>query len=121
MRPLALYLIAPLLTLMACTGEDRSGEQPFVPEVRTVSATPVGSTCTLVGHVLSSPNSTLKACGFVVMSDSATRRYTSPDTTIHFTALIDSLTAGQYAVVAFATNGVGTATATDTLTFTILP
>lgn len=114
-----LSIVCVLVAAVACSGEDRSGEQPHAPVVRTVSATPSGATCHLVGEVLSSPNSGLRQCGFVVFNDTLSHRYTSPDTAMHFALTIDSLPAGHYGVVAYAANAVGLTTATDTLTFTL--
>lgn len=119
---LLLFLPALWLTLLtACSGEDRSGEVPYAPQVRTLRATPLGNTCRLWGQVLSSPNSRLLGCGFVVIGDTLTRQIAASDTTWQFAAVADSLAAGHYRVVAYARNGIGTTTATDTLTFTIYP
>ncbi|MDO4715449.1 MAG: hypothetical protein Q4A44_04140 [Bacteroidales bacterium] len=107
--------------LLACSGEDRSGEVPYVPQVRTIQASPAGDSCLLVGRVLSSPNSRVVACGFVVLNDTLVKRVVSSDTTWQFTAVIDSLAVGNYRVIAYAVNGVGTSEATDTLPFTIAP
>ena len=50
-------LCVSALALTACWPEDRSGEQPFAPTVKTVSAVPTDSFCSLEGQVLLSPNS----------------------------------------------------------------
>lgn len=115
-----LPILAALATtaLLASCGEDRSGEQPFAPTVQSVSATVDGPTATLTGEVTASPNSTLRECGFAYGNDTlrATCKAAEPGAT--FSATTDTLEAGTYFAVAYATNGVGTSHG-DTIRFTI--
>ena len=60
----SLHLLFISTILAACSGEDRSGEQPFPPTVAAVGCTVEGNIATLKACVTSSPNSSLKQCGF---------------------------------------------------------
>ena len=115
--------ILPLLVLthllLAC-GEDRSGEQPFAPTVRSLGATVVGDSAVLTGEVTASPNSHLTECGFAYGTDTMRATCQADTATAMFTATTDSLGAGTYFAVAYAKNGVGTSYG-DTLHFTISP
>ncbi len=110
--------ITTLILLASCSGEDRSGEQPFAPTVETIGAEVVADSARLSGHVLSSPNSPLTICGFKYGNDTLRVTINAPAPTTTFTAYTDSLGAGDYFYVAFATNGIGTSYG-DTLHFTI--
>ena len=105
------------IALGGCTGEDRSGEQPFAPTVETVSATPDGPTARMEGLVTASPNSTLLKCGFRYGNDTLVLS-TDAELQDCFFAETDTLEAGTYYAVAFARNGVGTSYG-DTLWFEI--
>lgn len=103
--------------LIAC-GEDRSDEQPFAPTVETASVEVLGDSALLTGNVTSSLNSSLTKCGFAYGNDTLTLDVVSPDTAFTFSAVTDSLGAGEYYAVAYAANGMGTSYG-DTLYFTI--
>ncbi len=113
-----LVLAVAALLLSACRGEDRSGEQPFAPTVRTLDAVVDGDRCTMAGAIEASPNSTVLARGFNYGNDTLRLEILSADSTDIFQAEADSLLPGEYFMVAFATNGVGT-TRGDTLRFTV--
>ena len=116
-----LFSLLPLAGLAACHPEDRSGEQPFAPEVNTLGAVVNGPQATLNGCVTRSLNSELRKVGFVYGND--TLRLIIEETgnpQALYSLTTDSLGAGTYFYAAFATNGVGT-TYADTLTFTIQP
>lgn len=113
---LAFLAAAPLL-YTAC-GDDRSGEQPFAPTVKSVSAVAAGDSALLTGFVASSPNSTLKKCGFVYGNDTLRKEKASETAGETFGIVTDSLGAGDYYAVAYAQNGVGKGYG-DTLRFTI--
>lgn len=104
--------------LGSCKGEDRSGEQPFAPTVRTLDAYAEGDSVRLTGEIVESPNSALRGRGFIYGNDTLRVLVVSEDTTDLFQAVADSLEAGSYYAHAFATNGVGTSFG-DTLQFTI--
>lgn len=112
--PAALALLAA-----ACSGEDRSGEQPFPPTVRTLGAYAQGDSVRLTGEILSSPNSKVVGRGFYYGNDTLRVQVVSNDTlTDTFTEVVDSLRPGYYYAYAFAANGMGT-TNGDTLLFYI--
>lgn len=114
-----LLLALPCLLWLASCGEDRAGEQPFAPTVQTLEARAGGDSCVFTGRVLSSPNSSLRECGFsYAQVDSAAQRVVCDSAGFSFTATADSLAAGTYRVAAYATNGMGT-TYGDTLQFVI--
>jgi len=115
--PLVLLSIVSFLLFASC-GEDRSGEQPFAPTVESVSAEVVADSALLTGHVVSSPNSSLTACGFYYGNDTIDASCAAPAPTETFVAVTDSLGAGDYYAVAYATNGMGTSLG-DTIYFTI--
>jgi len=98
-----------IFSIFSCNGEDRSNERPFPPTVSTKSVSIQANSCTLIGEVLSSPNSTLKSCGFSFGTNNSHQQITVDHPYALFTATIDSLKPQQnYYVVAFATNGMGT-------------
>ena len=117
---LPLYItIALLLTsFFASCGEDRSGEQPFAPTVKTVSTIVEADSATLIGEVVASPNSSLKECGFSYGNESIQATCKAPEAVTTFQAVTSSLNKGTYYAVAYATNGMGT-TYGDTIYFTI--
>jgi len=103
--------------LVSCSGEDRSGEQPFAPEVRTLGAEPaVGDSVRMAGELIDEHNSTVTKRGFVYWNDTLKVTRTSTDEAALFYAFTDSLGNGTYSYTAFATNGIGTSYG-DTLTF----
>ena len=110
-------LSAALLTL-SCSGEDRTGEIPYAPTVRIDPVTIDSNRATLQGTVLSSPNSSLVACGFFVGNDSLKKELHSEIPSTVFRCQTDSLTPGLHYAVAYAKNGIGQTTS-DTLWFTI--
>lgn len=117
--PKRLLLLLPTIVLLtACMGEDRSGEQPFAPTVKTLDATVVADSALLRGQVLTSLNSDVTACGFSYGNDTLRKSVASSAPSTIFEAYTDSLGAGTYFYVAYATNGIGT-TYADTLYFTI--
>ena len=115
----ALYALS-IAVVAACSGEDRSGEIPYAPTVRTLSTVVKDSACTFSGIVDSSPNSDVTRCGFSYgLTGAAGTTILSADTPPSFSAKADSLEAGTYYGVAYATNGIGTSYG-DTLYFTIV-
>lgn len=106
------------LMLCACSGEDRSGEEPFAPEVRMDSAVVDGDTLRLSAVVLSSPNSKLTACGFIVVGDTVRLTLEADTVDWRFKANTARPAPGNYGAVAQATNGMGTTTS-DTLRFSV--
>lgn len=114
------YLFAALLpTFLACNPEDRSSEQPFAPVVQNSACQVIGDSCKLSGEVISSPNSSLKACGFRYGNDTLRTETVSEIPTKEFYAYTKQLQPGEYYAVAFAQNGVGKSYAPDTIYFTI--
>ena len=114
------YLFAALLpTLVACNPEDRSSEQPFAPVVQNSEIQVIGDSCLLSGEVISSPNSSLKACGFRYGNDTLRTETLSEVPLMKFQAYTKQLQPGNYYAVAFAQNGVGKSYAPDTVYFTI--
>lgn len=112
------YLILIALTLLAACGEDRSGEQPFAPSVKSINAVAEADSAWLSGEVTASPNSTLTECGFAYGNDTLRASCKAAAPTTSFTAVTDSLGPGRYFAVAYARNGVGTSWG-DTIYFTI--
>ena len=111
MRRYIIVILVAISTLtVACSGEDRSGEQPFAPTVETLSAEVMGDSCLLRGAVTASPNSSLRGVGFAYGNDTCTEL---------FQATTRPLQAGRYFAVAFAENGVGKTIGTDTIYFEI--
>ena len=113
-----LVLLAIAAGAAAACGEDRSGEQPFAPTVQSVGVEVKQHTAVLTGAVLASPNSSLKECGFAYGNDTLRAKCTAAEPAATFTAETDSLGAGHYYAVPYASNGVGT-TYADTLFFDI--
>lgn len=120
-RILPLIPLLPLL-LSAC-GEDRSGEQPFKPEVVTLSADGADGSAVLRGAVTASTNSMPTGCGFRYGND--TLRASAPAELPggpgglgEFTTTVEPLLPGDYYAVAYATNPMGT-TYGDTLRFSV--
>ncbi len=114
----SLVLLAIAASAAAACGEDRSGEQPFAPTVQSVGVEVKQHTAVLTGAVLASPNSSLKECGFAYGNDTLRAKCTAAEPAATFTAETDSLGAGHYYAVPYASNGVGT-TYADTLYFDI--
>ncbi len=114
----SLVLLAIAAGAAAACGEDRSGEQPFAPTVQSVGVEVKQHTAVLMGAVLASPNSSLKECGFAYGNDTLRAKCTAAEPAATFTAETDSLGAGHYYAVPYASNGVGT-TYADTLYFDI--
>ena len=114
----SLVLLAIAAGAAAACGEDRSGEQPFAPTVQSVGVEVKQHTAVLTGAVLASPNSSLKECGFAYGNDTLRAKCTAAEPATTFTAETDSLGAGHYYAVPYASNGVGT-TYADTLYFDI--
>ena len=115
----SLVLLAIAAGAAAACGEDRSGEQPFAPTVQSVGVEVKQHTAVLTGAVLASPNSSLKECGFAYGNDTLRAKCTAAEPAATFTAETDSLGAGHYYAVPYASNGVGT-TYADTLYFDIV-
>lgn len=115
----ALIPLLALTILASCHPEDRSGEQPFAPEVRTLDAEVSNTHALLSGCVIASRNSDVRKVGFVYGNDTLRLRVEQTENLQPlFRLATDSLGAGTYFYAAFATNGVGT-TYADTLTFTL--
>ena len=114
----SLVLLAIAAGAAAACGDDRSGEQPFAPTVQSVGVEVKQHTAVLTGAVLASPNSSLKECGFAYGNDTLRAKCTAAEPAATFTADTDSLGAGHYYAVPYASNGVGT-TYADTLYFDI--
>lgn len=104
--------------LPACSPEDRSGEVPYAPTVRTIEPRIEGNRAYLEGEILSSPNSPVTKRGFEYGNDAFRKEVEATDSTDCFHATTEELQAGHYFVVAFATNGIDTSRG-DTLQFTI--
>lgn len=108
-----------LAVAASCTGEDRSGEQPFKPTVRTLNVEVADQAVTVTGEIEASPNSSIRECGFEYWSDNLSAvKVLSDDSTSIFHATADSLEPGAYSCTAFARNGMGTSRG-DTLSFNI--
>ena len=114
---LLILLILGVLTA-ACSGEDRSGEQPFAPTVQTLSAEVMGDSCLLRGAVTASPNSSLRGVGFAYGNDTLRLNVVADSARYEFEARTDTLRPGNYFAVAYAKNGVGTSFG-DTVRFSI--
>lgn len=112
----AIVLVIALL-LDAC-GQDRSGEQPFAPTVRTLGAYVESPFVTLTGEVVASPNSTLRARGFRVWNSERSYDLSVETDADLFSLRTDTVTEGTYRVAAYARNGVGVSYG-DTLSFEI--
>ncbi|MBO5134060.1 MAG: hypothetical protein J6C15_02800 [Bacteroidaceae bacterium] len=107
-----------LLFFVACNPEDRSGEQPFAPTVRTLTAVVEDGQCLLTGCIDASPNSRVLKRGFRCGNDTLRLDILSEDEVDMFHAYVEGLLPGEYFAVAYATNGVGTSLG-DTLFFFI--
>ena len=116
----SIYIFAALLSvsLFSSCGEDRSGEQPFAPEVQTLGYETEADSVILYGKVLSSPNSTLRQCGFTYGNDTLRLKAVAAEPAEEFKAATRRLESGAYFVAAYAQNGVGT-TYGDTIYFQI--
>lgn len=113
------YLLG-LGLLLACSPEDRSSEQPFPPVVCNKSYQIEADSCLLTGEVTSSPNSSLRGCGFLYGNDTlrVEAKCEMPD--MVFSVHTRRLAPGDYYAVAFAENGIGRSMAEDTIHFTIM-
>ncbi len=113
-------IVLALAVFVACSGEDRSGEMPRVPVVKTVSANAVGDSCVMIGMVSENHNSSMKECGFLYGNADSTSAAIKlkADTMRTFTAVADSLDNGNYYCVAYARNGMGTSYG-DTIIFSV--
>lgn len=107
-----------LLLLAACAGEDRSGEEPQLPTVHTLDVVQTDSGQLFGGIVLTSPNSSLKACGFYYGNDTLDVTLTCEEAADTFYLTVDSLLTGTYYVEAWARNGMGTS-AGETVIFSV--
>ena len=114
----SLHLLFISTILAACSGEDRSGEQPFPPTVAGVGCTVEGNIATLKACVTSSPNSSLKQCGFYYGNDTLRLEAKAAEPAVEFSAQTRELEAGRYFAIPYAQNGVGT-TKADTMWFEI--
>lgn len=116
----ALGIVFVFSVLAACSGEDRSGEMPRVPVVKTVSGNVAGDSCVMTGFVSESHNSSMKECGFVYGNTDSTGAAIKlkTDTMRTFSAVADSLANGNYYCVAYARNGMGTSYG-DTINFAV--
>ena len=116
----AILLMAAGLTLGACKGDDRSSEQPFKPTVENVNCEVIADSCRLTGRIVASPNSTLTGCGFIYGNDTLRRETVCDTVTMTFSAYTKQLQPGRYYAVSFASNRMGSASATDSMYFTIM-
>ncbi len=114
--PLTAALVLAALFVSSC-GDDRSGEQPFAPTVKSVGAETLGDSVRLTGLVTASPNSSLTQCGFAYGNDTLRLEKAAPAATTTFSVVTDSLGNGTYYAVPYARNGVGKSYG-DTLRFT---
>lgn len=114
---LPLFLVTASVLLASC-GEDRSGEQPLAPTIVMGGAVQQGDSVCLSAMVTSSVNSSLKECGFYYGNDTLALQTKADSAAASFQAFTDSLGSGEYYVVAYAKNGVGT-TKADTAHFTV--
>lgn len=109
-RPLSVIVTLLLIILSACSGEDRSGEEPQLPTVRTLDVLTSDTGKVFTGIVLTSLNSSLRSCGFYYGNDTLEETLTCDEATDTFSLTVDSLEDGTYYVEAWAKNGMGTAT-----------
>lgn len=117
-RLFALLAVIGLILFTACSPEDRSGEQPFAPTVRTLPAEATDGNVRFAGEVVASPNSSIRDCGFIYGNDTLRVSLEAEVALPVFYATADSLLPGSYYVTAYAANGIGT-TYGDTLYFEI--
>ena len=109
----SLHLLFISTILAACSGEDRSGEQPFPPTVAAIGCTVEGNIATLKACVTSSPNSSLN-----YGNDTLRLEAKAAEAIVEFSAQTRELEAGRYFAIPYAQNGVGT-TKADTMWFEI--
>ena len=114
----SLHLLFISTILAACSGEDRSGEQPFPPTVAAIGCTVEGNIATLKACVTSSPNSSLMQCGFNYGNDTLRLEAKAAEATVEFSAQTRELEAGRSFAIPYAQDGVGT-TKADTMWFEI--
>lgn len=113
-----LLFVLAVVMLAGCSGEDRSDEMPRVPEGVVCTAAASGDSCRLTGVVGESHNSGLLSCGFYWGNDTLSNEIEMDSASYAFSAVVDSLQAGSYYAVSYATNGMGT-TLSDTVYFRI--
>lgn len=118
MKNIVFFLLV-ITTIMACHPEDRSGEQPFKPEVANGTYELLGDSCRLYGVILSSLNSDVLGCGFFYGNDTLRVQAIADSVSTTFSVVTQSLLPGDYYAIAFAENGMGRSTAPDTVLFTI--
>ena len=111
-------LLLFIFTLSSCGGEDRSGEQPMMPKVKTLSADVVDDSCEVIGVVEESLNSRVVRRGITYGNDTLRAESLATDTLDTFHSSTRQLLPGTYYVAAFAENGMGTSYG-DTIYFTI--
>ena len=111
-------LLQVICILSSCGGEDRSGEQPMKPKVKTLSTEVVGDSCVVVGMVEESLNSRVVRRGITYGNDTLRAESLATDTLETFHASTQRLLPGTYFVAAFAENGIGISYG-DTIYFTI--
>lgn len=115
---LYLAIVSMVALFVSACGQDRSGEQPFVPTVQTGVAAQVADSVQLTGSIITSPNSQVLERGFEYGNDTLRSSVVSTDTTNVFAAFTDSLGKGSYYAVAYARNGVGIGRG-DTIRFVV--
>lgn len=119
MRNFLCFLSVVLLCMLsACSGDDRSGELPRVPEGVSVSVEELGDSCRLNGVVGESHNSSLTACGFYWGNDTVSNEMKVDSASFAFSSVVGNVGSGTYYAVAYAKNGMGT-TKSDTVYFNI--
>ncbi|MBQ8099207.1 MAG: hypothetical protein IJ244_06755 [Bacteroidaceae bacterium] len=118
MKVIRILLMGMVMLCAACSGEDRSGEQPFAPTVAMLDAYVEGLSVTLYGRVLASPNSSLSSCGFKYGNNEGVSTITCEKAEEFFRAQVDSLEPGRYFAAATATNKIGSSQS-DTLWFQV--
>lgn len=111
-------MLALAVGFESCGGEDRSGEMPQLPKVKTLSAEVVGDSCVVTGLVVESANSRVVNRGITYGNDTLRAEAEASDTLETFRAATARLQSGTYFVAAYAENGMGKAYG-DTILFTI--
>ena len=114
---MAISITIWVASLFSCSGEDRSEERPSLPFGVTVVVEGKEDSCILHGHVAASHNSTLTSCGFFWGNDTLSATL-SQEGSFDFSDTLKNLETGDYYVVAYATNRMGTTTS-DTAIFKI--